>query len=104
LRPHPFYIGIALALAGLVGSWLLVHDTRSHVAKEAAGNNVPLLKNIFWDTTLFDRNLGSVTQAGLINNLNQGMAGCIRAWREKRFVALPRHATVLGNLLVRPCH
>jgi MFS family permease len=74
LRPHPFYIGIGLSLAGLVGSWLLVHDTRPHVAKEAAGNNVPLLKNIFWDTTLFDRNLGSVTQAGLINNLNDGMA------------------------------
>ena len=32
------------------------------------------LKNIFWDTTLFNRNLGSVTQAGLINNLNDGMA------------------------------
>jgi MFS family permease len=32
------------------------------------------LKNVFWDTTLFDRNLGSVTQAGLINNLNDGMA------------------------------
>jgi len=74
LRPHPFYIGIALSLAGLVGSWLLVHDTRAHAAKEAAGSNVPLLKNIFWDTTLFDRNLGSVTQAGLINNLNDGMA------------------------------
>ena len=32
------------------------------------------LKNIFWDTTWKDKNLGSVTQAGLINNLNDGMA------------------------------
>ena len=44
------------------------------MAKEATSNNVASLKNVFWDTTLFDRNLGSVTQAGLINNLNDGMA------------------------------
>lgn len=74
LRPYPFYIGIALSLAGLLSSWLFIKDTRHHVAKEAEGNNIPKLKNIFWDTTLFDRNLGSVTQAGLINNLNDGMA------------------------------
>lgn len=74
LRPYPFYIGIVLSFAGLLTSWLLVKDTKHHVAKEAATNNVAKLKNVFWDTTLFDRNLGSVTQAGLINNLNDGMA------------------------------
>lgn len=73
LRPYPFYIGIVLSFAGLLTSWLLIKDTRHHVAMEAAANNIPDLKNIFWDTTLFDRNLGSVTQAGLINNLNDGM-------------------------------
>lgn len=73
LRPYPFYIGIVLSFAGLLSSWLLIKDTRHHVAKEAAVNNIPNLKNIFWDTTLLDRNLGSVTQAGLINNLNDGM-------------------------------
>jgi MFS family permease len=65
---------VALSLAGFFGSWLLVRDTRHHVAKEAAASNVAELKNIFWDTTLFNRNLGSVTQAGLINNLNDAMA------------------------------
>lgn len=74
LRPYPFYIGIALSFAGLLTSWFLVKDTKHHVAKEAASNSVAKLKNVFWDTTLFNRNLSSVTQAGLINNLNDGMA------------------------------
>lgn len=74
LRPYPFYIGIIIALLGLIISVFLIKDTKHHVAKEAFDNNTPRLKNIFWDTTLFDRNLGSVTQAGLINNLNDGMA------------------------------
>jgi MFS family permease len=73
LRPYPFYIGIVLSFAGLIASWIFVKDTRHHVAKESASNNIPRLKKIFWETTLFDRNLGSVTQAGLINNLNDGM-------------------------------
>ncbi|MGB7208530.1 MAG: MFS transporter [Pyrinomonadaceae bacterium] len=74
LRPFPFYIGIFLSFAGLLTSWFLIRDTRHHVAKEAAGNVIQRLKNVFWDTTVRDRNLGSVTQAGLINNLNDGMA------------------------------
>lgn len=73
LRPYPFYIGIALSIAGLLSSWLLIKDTKHHVAKEAVSNSIPNLKNVFWDTTLLDKNLGSVTQAGLINNLNDGM-------------------------------
>lgn len=74
LRPYPFYLGVVLSLAGFFASWLLVRDTRRHVATEAAASNIAALKNIFWDTTLFDRNLSSVTQAGLINNLNDAMA------------------------------
>jgi MFS family permease len=73
VRPYPFYLGIALVVLGLSGSIILVKDTRHHVAKESATSNVKLLNNIFWDTTWKDRNLGSVTQAGLINNLNDGM-------------------------------
>jgi len=74
LRPYPFYLGVALSLAGFFGSWLLVRDTRRHVAQETAVSNLAVRKNIFWDTTLLDRNLGSVTQAGLVNNLNDAMA------------------------------
>lgn len=74
VRPYPFYIGIVLVALGLAGSIFLIKDTRHHLAKESATNNVPKLKNVFWDTTWRDKNLGSVTQAGLINNLNDGMA------------------------------
>jgi MFS family permease len=74
LRPYPFYIGVALSILGLLGSWLLVKDTRHHVEAETTTNNIPKLGNIFWQTTWKNKNLSSVTQAGLINNLNDGMA------------------------------
>ena len=73
LRPYPFYIGIVLSLFGFFGSWFFIKDTKHHVAKEINSNHIPLLKHIFWDTTWKNKNLGSVTQAGLINNLNDGM-------------------------------
>ena len=73
LRPYPFYIGIALAFLGFFASWLFVKDTAHHIAQETATSKVPLLKNIFWETTWKNKNLGSVTQAGLTNNLNDGM-------------------------------
>lgn len=73
LRPYPFVIGIVLSILGLFGSLFFIKDTIHHVAKESSSNNIPLLNNIFWDTTWKNKNLGSVTQAGLINNLNDGM-------------------------------
>jgi predicted MFS family arabinose efflux permease len=74
IRPYPFYVGIVLVGLGLLGSIFLVRDTRHHVAKETGTSTVPRLKKIFLDTTWRNRNLGSVTQAGLVNNLNDGMA------------------------------
>jgi MFS family permease len=74
IRPYPFYLGIGLVALGLLGSIFLIKDTRHHVAKETSSSALPRLKNIFWDTTWKDRNLGTVTQAGLVNNLNDGMA------------------------------
>jgi MFS family permease len=73
IRPYPFYIGIVLVGLGLISSILFLKDTMDHVNKESGENNITKLENIFWDTTLFNRNLGSVTQAGLVNNLNDGM-------------------------------
>ena len=73
LRPFPFYIGIAFSIIGLLSSWLLVKDTRHHVTKETRHSSARKLQNVFWETTWKDRNLGSITQAGLINNLNDGM-------------------------------
>ena len=73
LRPYPFYLGIVLSVAGLLFSWLFVKDTHKHVLLEATSSMVPKLKKVFWDTTWRHKNLGSVTQAGLVNNLNDGM-------------------------------
>ena len=73
LRPYPFYIGIALSIAGLLSTWIWVKDTRHHVAAETAASSVSKLKNIFWETTWKHPSLGSITQAGLVNNLNDGM-------------------------------
>ncbi len=74
LRPYPFYLGIGLSLLGLFGSLFFIKDTKHHTAQETITSTVPKLKNIFWETTWKNKNLGSVTQAGLINNLNDGMA------------------------------
>jgi MFS family permease len=73
LRPYPFYLGVAISILGLFSSLLFVKDTKHHVAHEAVSSNMPQLTNIFWETTWKNKNLGSVTQAGLINNLNDGM-------------------------------
>ena len=74
LRPYPFYVGIVLVVMGLLMSWIFIKDTSKHVAAETTTSSVKRLKDIFWSTTWKDKNLGSVTQAGLINNLNDGMA------------------------------
>jgi MFS family permease len=61
-------------------STLLVRETRHHVSHESAllgtasPDGVPTPREVFWRTTLIDRNLSSVSQAGLVNNLNDGMA------------------------------
>ncbi|MBK9400837.1 MAG: MFS transporter [Bacteroidetes bacterium] len=73
LRPAPFYMGIGFAVAGLLLTLFFVKDTRHHVAAEAQVNTTERLKNVFMDTTFRHKNLSSITQAGLINNLNDGM-------------------------------
>ncbi|MBK8045315.1 MAG: MFS transporter [Haliscomenobacter sp.] len=73
VRPYPFYLGIAFAGIGLLSSWVLVRDTGHHVHAETTSSTLPLLKNVFWETTWKNRNLGAISQAGLVNNLNDGM-------------------------------
>jgi MFS family permease len=75
LRPEPFYLGVLFVVAGLVLSFF-ARDTRAHALLESAarppGTSVP--SDVFWQTTVRDRNLSSITQAGFVNNLNDGMA------------------------------
>jgi MFS family permease len=68
-------LGSVVSVSGLLTSWIFVRDTRGHVRFEASQipPSVPLLRHVFRDTTWRDRNLGAVTQAGLVNNLNDGM-------------------------------
>jgi len=78
LRPDPFYPGMAYAFLGLVLSILLVRDTREHVRLEMAGDVKPAASLGFWQifrlTSFGDRNLFAASQAGLVNNLNDGMS------------------------------
>jgi len=78
LRPAPFYLGIGYAILGLALSVLLVHDTREHVRLEARGNQQQTAPTNFWEifslTSFRDRNLFAACQAGLVNNLNDGMS------------------------------
>lgn len=73
IRPYPFYIGVVLVTLGLLSSIFLIKDTRLHVNIEKKTSDVPKLTHIFWETTWKHKTLGSVTQAGLVNNLNDGM-------------------------------
>jgi MFS family permease len=78
LRPAPFYLGIGYAILGLVLSVLLVRDTREHVRLEAHGHEQQAAPANFWEifslTSFGDRNLFAACQAGLVNNLNDGMS------------------------------
>lgn len=75
LRPYPFYLGVVLAVLGLLMSVLLVKDTAGWV--DAESKNAVRKKssdNLFWRTSWADRNLFAVTQSGLTTNLKDGMA------------------------------
>lgn len=80
LRPEPFYPGVVFVALGLLLSALVVRETKHHVAAESKlhgelpPEGVLTQRAIFWRTALLDRDLSSVTQAGLVNNLNDGMA------------------------------
>jgi MFS family permease len=85
LRPEPFYLGVALAGVGLLLSVFAVRETREHAEHESAlaGVQAPVLsqREVFRRTSLTDRNLSSFSQAGLVNNLNDGMAwGLFPLW------------------------
>lgn len=73
ITPYPFYLGIGIALVGLLLSIIWVKDTRAHVQKESAIDNTAALQNVFSETTFKNKTLSAVTQAGLVNNLNDGM-------------------------------
>ena len=78
LRPEPFYLGIGYAILGFVLSLFLVRDTRGHVELEVSQHASTIAAAGFWEvfrrTSFGDRNLFAASQAGLVNNLNDGMS------------------------------
>ena len=80
LRPEPFYLGVAFVACGLFLSIFVVRETHGHARHEArladgaqAGKKLGQ-REVFVRTSWSDRNLSSATQAGLVNNLNDGLA------------------------------
>ena len=73
VTPYPFYIGVFISIVGFLLSAFWVKDTRLFVQKETDTNFTSKLNNVFIETTFKNKTLSSVTQAGLINNLNDGM-------------------------------
>ena len=78
LRPAPIYLGVIYAVLGAALSILLVRDTRHHVRTEVANHAQAADAMAFWQiftlTSFRDRNLFAASQAGLVNNLNDGMS------------------------------
>ena len=80
LRPEPFYIGIAYAVLGLALSVLVIRDTSEHVRLET--DKQPKVthvrfREVFTRTSFRDPTLFAACQAGLVNNLNDGMSWAI---------------------------
>jgi len=89
LRPQPFYLGVVYAVLGLALSLLWVRETRDHAlheARQAAAASAEArpaepaapaqlgFRQVFWLTSWRQRTLFAVSQAGLVNNLNDGMS------------------------------
>ncbi len=75
LRPAPFFLGLAVAGLGLGASVLFVRETRHFVALESRPDAAVLpWRTVFARTSFRDPSLSAVSQAGLVNNLNDGMA------------------------------
>ena len=73
ITPYPFYVGIVISIVGLALTVFWVKDTRAFVNKESVTDNTEQLDNVFMQTTFKNKTLSAVTQAGLVNNLNDGM-------------------------------
>ncbi|MFN2556537.1 MAG: MFS transporter [Nitriliruptorales bacterium] len=81
LRPEPFWLGAGYALCGLTLSMLLVRDSSAHARLEAqllrgrdTSRTRPSTRWIMAEVSWRNRTLFGASQAGLVNNLNDGVA------------------------------
>jgi MFS family permease len=98
LRPAPFVLGLVVAVAGLVLSAFAVRETRDHVSLEHAlveRAARPSWRSVVLRTSLTHPSLSAASQAGLVNNLNDGMAwGLLPLFYAAAGLALPEIATL----------
>jgi MFS family permease len=78
LRPEPFLLGAAYIAIGLGLSAVFVRETRGHAQLEATHHTTPApsltLRQALVESAWRDRSLLAINQAGLVNNLNDGLA------------------------------
>jgi MFS family permease len=82
LRPDPFFLGMAFAGLGRGLSSLFVretqgyarHEARTHVDTSAQAHGGLSTKEVFWLTSIKEKALSAASQAGMVNNLNDGLA------------------------------
>jgi len=102
LRPEPFYLGIGIAATGLAFSVLFIRDTAAHLLSETAGLSGPMgvpssFKANFADATWRKPYLFGLTQAGLVKNLNDGVAwGIFPLYFAGQGLALDRIAVLVA--------
>jgi len=78
LRPEPFYLGVGFVVLGLLLSICVIRETKTFASLESQTNSsMPSIKptssEVFWETTVRDRNLSSASQVGFVNNLNDAL-------------------------------
>jgi MFS family permease len=98
LRPEPFFLGIAYAGLGLGLSVIAVRETHSHARTEAdhhrrddAATDTLSTGRVFVLASVRDRALSAACQAGLVNNLNDGLAwGLFPLWFARADLSVAR--------------
>src|SRR5712692_1616861 len=74
IRPTPYLLAEGLAISGLLVS-LFTRETAGHVEMESAGATATrAMRKLVLDVSFRDRTMSSACQAGMVNNLNDGMA------------------------------
>ncbi len=73
ITPYPFYLGVVISILGLLLTLFFVKDTQLFVHHESKKDTTVPLEGVFMETTFQNKTLSSITQAGLVNNLNDGM-------------------------------
>jgi MFS family permease len=94
IHPYPFYLGIFIAMMGLFLSLFFIKETQAFTKIEKG--SVATQKNVFLETSFLNKNLSAVTQAGMINNLNDGM---IWGLLPLLLISMNFHATAIGIII-----